>query len=492
MNVTALREIKLLKELRHPNIVRLVDVFPHKRNLNLVFEFMDTDLEAVIKDRRLHLGPGDVKAYLAQVLAAIECCHANWVLHRDMKPNNLLIAADGTLKLGDFGLARIFGSPERCFTHQVFARWYRSPELLFGSKTYGAGVDMWAIGCVMGELMLRVPLFEGNSDIDQLGKIFGILGTPTDAQWPDMRALPDFVEYVPCAPPPLRAKFPSASDDALSLLAGLLTYDPNKRLTATQARAHPYFTSLPAPTPTHLLPRPPSANGAPQGAPAGGDAGAAPPPHAAGDGSEASDPRRRAGGGWDSSVNAMAEDFFAPGGGGAAGGRGGVGGPGGEARGRPRGSSGAASPGTIRFLAQSRHSFPPVRPMEEGAPGCWTVPPGAGKTVPGQLGGGDTSMAATPQSPVPMPMSVGGTGNGMGGQLSTGSGLCAFVSTGHMPPDQRPAPNTHDLQYLRKRKLELDAAFGGEGEEYDLDPTPAPDGDAARGDVERMSTEGLA
>ena len=461
MNVTALREIKLLKELRHPNIVRLVDVFPHKRNLNLVFEFMDTDLEAVIKDRRLHLGPGDIKAYLAQVLAAIECCHANWVLHRDMKPNNLLIGADGTLKLADFGLARIFGSPERCFTHQVFARWYRSPELLFGSKTYGAGVDMWAIGCVMGELMLRVPLFEGHSDIDQLGKIFGILGTPTDAQWPDMRALPDFVEYVPCAPPPLRAKFPSASDDALSLLAGLLTYDPNKRLTATQARAHVYFTSLPAATPTHLLPRPPPANGAPQAAPAGGDGGFAQPPPAGG-GGEASDPRRRVGG-RDSSVNAMAEDFFA--GGGGAGGRGG-GGP----SARPRGSSGAASPGTIRFLAQSRHSFPP-----------------------GQPGGGDTSMAATPQSPVPVPMSVGGTGTGQGGHQSTGSGLCAFVSTGHMPPDQRQAPNTHDLQYLRKRKLELDAAFGGEGE-YDLDPTPAPDGDgdAPRGDVERMSTEGLA
>ena len=87
-----------------------------------------------------------------------------------------------------------------------------------GSKCYGAGVDMWAVGCIFGELMLRLPLFEGSSDIDQLGKIFSGLGTPSDAQWPGMRALPDYVEYVPCAPPPLRARFPSASDDAISLL----------------------------------------------------------------------------------------------------------------------------------------------------------------------------------------------------------------------------------------------------------------------------------
>jgi serine/threonine protein kinase len=480
VNVTALREIKLLKELSHPNIVRLVDVFPHKRNLNLVFEFMETDLEAVIKDRRLHLGPGDIKAYMAQVLSAIECCHANWVLHRDMKPNNLLIAADGTLKLADFGLARIFGSPERCFTHQVFARWYRAPELLFGSKTYGGGVDMWAIGCVMGELMLRVPLFEGNSDIDQLGRIFAVLGTPTEAQWPDMRALPDFVEYVPCAPPPLRAKFPSSSDDALTLLTGLLQFDPNRRLTATQALAQPYFSSLPAATPTNMLPRPPRPIG--KAAPAvGGEAAqgprqapAAPPPSQPDDGASV-DERigRRA---RDSSLSAMAEDFF------SGNGTGSIAAPD-AARMRPRAGSGTASPGTIRFLAQSRHSFPPVR-----VDGAWTA--GGGRASGAAGPGGDASMAATPQSPVPMPMSVGTSARAAAAEHSTGSGLCAFVSTGHMPPDQRPVPNTNDLQYLRKRKLELDAAFGEGGD----DDTPVPEGELLIGEdiAARMSVEGLA
>jgi cyclin-dependent kinase 7 len=119
VNVTALREIKLLKELKHPHIIELIDAFPHKENLHIVFEFMETDLEAVIRDRNLYLSPGDVKSYLQMILKGLEYCHGKWVLHRDMKPNNLLIGPNGQLKLADFGLARIFGSPGRKFTHQV-------------------------------------------------------------------------------------------------------------------------------------------------------------------------------------------------------------------------------------------------------------------------------------------------------------------------------------------------------------------------------------
>ena len=234
---------------------------------------MESALEAVRKDRRLHLGPGDIKSYLRMVLLALECCHANWVLHRDMKPNNLLIGPDGTLKLADFGLARIFGSPDRRFTHQVFARWYRAPELLFGAKCYGGGVDVWGVGCVMGELMARAPMFEGSSDIDQLGKIFAVLGTPNEACWPGVRALPDYVEYVPCVAPPLRTRFPAASDEAVSLLSGMLTYDPNQRLSATSALAHPYFSSGPAATPPPALPRPTRAPGAGGGAAGEGGCG---------------------------------------------------------------------------------------------------------------------------------------------------------------------------------------------------------------------------
>ncbi|KAL8463678.1 hypothetical protein ACS0TY_034363 [Phlomoides rotata] len=118
-NFTALREIKLLKELKDPYIIGLIDTFPHKGNLHLVFEFMETDLEAIIHDRNILLSPADIKSYIQMTLKGLALCHRKWALHRDMKPNNLLIGPGGQLKLADFGLACIFGSPDRRFTHQV-------------------------------------------------------------------------------------------------------------------------------------------------------------------------------------------------------------------------------------------------------------------------------------------------------------------------------------------------------------------------------------
>eukprot|EP00877_Chromochloris_zofingiensis_P015176 jgi/Chrzof1/9912/Cz04g20170.t1 len=149
INVTSLREIKLLKELKSPYIVELLDVFPHKRKLTMVFEFMDSDLEAIIKARgSIILSAANIKAYMQMLLKALDFCHTHWVLHRDVKPNNMLVSAKGDFKLADFGLARAFGSPDVRLTNQVFARWYRPPELLFGSTMYGAGIDIWAAGCV--------------------------------------------------------------------------------------------------------------------------------------------------------------------------------------------------------------------------------------------------------------------------------------------------------------------------------------------------------
>ncbi|CAH8318752.1 unnamed protein product [Eruca vesicaria subsp. sativa] len=177
------------------------------------------------------------------ILKGLEYCHNKCFLHRDMKPNNLLIGPNGKLKLADFGLARIFGSPGRKFTHQVFTRWYRAPELLFGAKHYGSAVDVWAAGCIFAELLLRKPFLQGNSDIDQLSKIFATFGTPKEDQWPDMLSLPDYVEY-------------QLLSDALDLLSKMFTYDPKSRISIHQALNHRYFTSKPSPTDPLKLPRP--------------------------------------------------------------------------------------------------------------------------------------------------------------------------------------------------------------------------------------------
>jgi cyclin-dependent kinase 7 len=256
VNVTALREIKYLRELHHPNIVSLIDVLPLKKGVGLVFEYMESDLEAMIKDHTVILSPADIKAYMMMILQSLEYCHASWVVHRDIKPNNFLVAADGTIKLADFGLARIYGSPERRYTNQVFARWYRPPELLYGSTCYGPCVDIWAAGCVFAELLLRRPWFPGESDIDVLTKIFSALGTPTDPEWAGLRHMPSFVEFEATPAAPLQNLFPNIAHDALDLLASMMSLDPRRRITAEVALRHRYFKSEPMPTPKDMLPKP--------------------------------------------------------------------------------------------------------------------------------------------------------------------------------------------------------------------------------------------
>merc|ERR1711936_551807 len=141
------------------------------------------------------LTPANIKSYVLQTLQGLQYLHMNWILHRDLKPNNLLVDSKGCLKLGDFGLAKYFGSPNRIYTHMVVTRWYRAPELLFGAKSYGVGVDVWAVGCILAELLLRVPFLAGETDLDQLGKIFLALGTPSEESWPGLTSLPDYIQF---------------------------------------------------------------------------------------------------------------------------------------------------------------------------------------------------------------------------------------------------------------------------------------------------------
>lgn len=169
--------------------MRLVNVLHTDHKLTLVFEYLDQDLKKLL-DTCQPLDDLQVKKYLYQLLNGIEKCHRHKVLHRDLKPQNLLINREGLLKLADFGLARAFGIPVKNFTHEVVTLWYRAPDILLGSKNYTTSVDIWSVGCIFAEIVNRTPLFAGMNDRDQLNKIFQIRGTPTLDEWPGHTELP--------------------------------------------------------------------------------------------------------------------------------------------------------------------------------------------------------------------------------------------------------------------------------------------------------------
>ncbi|SGY14922.1 BQ5605_C013g07168 [Microbotryum silenes-dioicae] len=310
LDMSAVREVKFLRELKHPNVIevrvprlafhphtrksadsdpclsQLLDVFSNKSNLNLVLEFLEADLEGVIKDRSLVFQAADIKSWMLMTFKGLEFCHRNWILHRDMKPNNLLIASNGVLKIADFGLAREYADPSSTarMTSQVVTRWYRAPELLFGARSYSTAVDTWAAGCIFAELMLRVPYMAAESDVEQLNVIFSALGTPTEKDWPvsacliascsrsnrslmapiprpvspqGHKSLPDYISLEPHKPrQDLRLLFSAASNEAIDLLTRLLLYDPRKRISTKNALLHTYFSKHPLPTPPGKLPKP--------------------------------------------------------------------------------------------------------------------------------------------------------------------------------------------------------------------------------------------
>eukprot|EP00514_Thraustochytrium_sp_LLF1b_P003155 CAMPEP_0184509500 /NCGR_PEP_ID=MMETSP0198_2-20121128/1319_1 /TAXON_ID=1112570 /ORGANISM="Thraustochytrium sp., Strain LLF1b" /LENGTH=311 /DNA_ID=CAMNT_0026899339 /DNA_START=264 /DNA_END=1199 /DNA_ORIENTATION=+ len=247
---TAIREISLLKELDHDNIVRLQDVLPGEKDLGLVFEFLDQDLKKYMDSCRPEgLSPALIKSYLYQLLRGVAFCHSHRVLHRDLKPQNLLIDKTGQLKLADFGLARAFGIPTRKYTHEVVTLWYRSPEILLSSTHYSTPVDIWSVGCIFAEMVSRFPLFYGDSEIDQLFRIFRVRGTPNDEVWPWVSSLEDYNPSFPQWPKRNLARHVNGLSDpaAADLLEGMLQLDPSVRLTAKEALEHPYFfTSAPA------------------------------------------------------------------------------------------------------------------------------------------------------------------------------------------------------------------------------------------------------
>jgi serine/threonine protein kinase len=249
---TAIREIALLRELKHENVVRLLDVFCSTNKLTLVFEFADNDLKKYMKTAGASRGlsPPVVNTLGKQLCQGIEFCHAHRVLHRDLKPQNLLIDSQLRLKVADFGLARAYSLPVPKYTHEVVTVWYRAPEILLGSVLYSVPVDIWSIGCVMGEMATGAPLFAGDSEIDTIFKIFQKLGTPTEDQWPGLRELPDWKITFPKWQGKGWAAIRNASSqmgpDGIDLLQQLTNYDPKGRISARRALQHRYFTAAQA------------------------------------------------------------------------------------------------------------------------------------------------------------------------------------------------------------------------------------------------------
>ncbi|KAJ7785779.1 kinase-like domain-containing protein [Mycena metata] len=244
---TAIREISLMKELKHTNVVRLYDVIHTETKLILIFEFCEQDLKKYMDQHgdRGALDPATVRSFMFQLLKGTHFCHTNQVLHRDLKPQNLLINRKGELKLGDFGLARAFGVPVNTFSNEVVTLWYRAPDVLLGSRTYSTSIDVWSVGCIFAEMISGVPLFRGKDTQDQLLHILRILGTPSEQLLHKMMKDSPEITLKPLPRYPraeMSQQLPKASPAALDLLERLLKFDPAERISAVDALSHPYFT----------------------------------------------------------------------------------------------------------------------------------------------------------------------------------------------------------------------------------------------------------
>ncbi|KAK9237922.1 kinase-like domain-containing protein [Lipomyces kononenkoae] len=258
--ITSLREIETLMALDHPNIVHLKEIVigGSLDQIYIVMEFVEHDLKYLMADMREPFLQSEVKTILHQLLSATAHMHDNWIIHRDLKTSNLLMNTEGMIKVADFGLARYFSDPVAPMTPLVVTLWYRAPELLLGAKHYSTEVDIWSIGCIFGELLTNKPLIEGKSEINQIMKIFELLGYPDESSWPGFRSLPNAKSiHIPKDRQPktsLRAKFPYITSAGVDLLSRLLQFDPKKRITAQEALEHPYFKEDPKPKPPGEFP----------------------------------------------------------------------------------------------------------------------------------------------------------------------------------------------------------------------------------------------
>ncbi|KAI2625045.1 Pkinase-domain-containing protein [Hypoxylon sp. NC1633] len=300
---SAVREMALCSELKHDNVIRLVEIILEDKCIFMVFEYAEHDLLQIIhhhtQQPRHSIPPSTVKSIMFQLLNGCQYLHSNWVLHRDLKPANIMVTSSGQVKIGDLGLARLFYKPLHSLwsgDKVVVTIWYRAPELLLGSRHYTPAIDMWAVGCIFAELLSLRPIFKGEEakmdkktvpfQRNQMQKIVDIMGMPTKERWPYLTSMPEYNNLNMLQAPMLHpghhhhhhkqsqaaastshlekwyystigshssTSSPSSNGslaalgaEGYKLLSGLLEYDPERRLTAAQALQHPFFQSSPS------------------------------------------------------------------------------------------------------------------------------------------------------------------------------------------------------------------------------------------------------
>mmetsp|Transcript_13478 Transcript_13478/g.18466 ORF Transcript_13478/g.18466 Transcript_13478/m.18466 type:complete len:324 (-) Transcript_13478:207-1178(-) len=251
---TTLREVSLLQMLsKNPFVVRMLTV-EHvdeggRSVLYLVFEYLDTDLKKFMdRTGRASSNPlpkPTVQAFMYQLLKGVAHLHQHGVMHRDLKPQNLLVdKPTHTIKIADMGLGRAFSVPIKNYTHEIVTLWYRAPEVLLGTTHYSTPVDMWSVGCIFAEMAHRHPLFPGDSELQQLLHIFKMLGTPDETIWPGVSKLRDWHDFPQWKPQDLSKLIPDLNAEGVDLLGKMLVYNPSERIHAVEALSHPYFNTL--------------------------------------------------------------------------------------------------------------------------------------------------------------------------------------------------------------------------------------------------------
>lgn len=259
--ITANREIGLLQSFDNKNIVGLSEMMIENNQVFMVFPYMNHDLSGILQQHDITITDGEKKNMFHQLLEGISYLHRKRVIHRDIKGSNILISNKGVLKITDFGLARSMKnidpkveSPN--YTNRVITLWYRPPEILLGSTSYGREIDIWGIGCLLLELFTRRAVFQGTNEVDQLWKIYDIMGTLRTSDWPDADKLPWFEMLRPNYHTESKfwKKFGNLlSPECFNLAKSLLEMNPEKRITAENALKHPYFREEPRETNLEFL-----------------------------------------------------------------------------------------------------------------------------------------------------------------------------------------------------------------------------------------------